>query len=212
MNMLYKFIAIEGNIGSGKTTLASLLSKDFNTRLILEQFSENPFLPRFYQSPKENAFPLELFFMAERYHQLKHGYEQDLFQPNVIADYYFIKSKLFAQRNLEADEFQLFNRLFEIMFSSVSTPDLVVYLYSDIDKLQKNIKKRGRIFEQEISDNYLEGIQEIYLDFFKKQNSFPVLILNISDVDFTKDVEVYHKIKSIVNKQYDNTVYRFELK
>ena len=212
MSMLYKFISIEGNIGSGKTTLATKLAKDFNTRLILEQFSDNPFLSRFYKSPKENAFPLELFFMAERYHQLKQGHEQDLFQPNIISDYFFIKSKLFAQRNLQADEFQLFNRLFEIMFSSISTPDLVVYLYSNIDKLQKNIKKRGRVFEQEISDNYLEGIQEIYLDFFKKQNNFPVLILNISNVDFKEDISVYHEIKRIINKQYDNTVYRFELK
>ena len=117
--MLYNFIAIERNIGSGKTTLATKLSKDFKARLLLEQFADNPFLPKFYESPEENAFPLELFFMAERYHQLKNKKEQDLFQPLTISDYFFMKSKLFAQNNLQSDEQQLFNRLFEIMLASL---------------------------------------------------------------------------------------------
>ena len=209
--MYYKFISIEGNIGVGKTTLAKRLSLDFKSRLLLEQFANNPFLPKFYKNPKEYAFPLELFFMAERYSQLKKHKEQDLFQPITIADYFFIKSKLFSDTNLGPDEKRLFNRLFEIMFSSLSTPDLVVYLYSNIDRLQKNIQKRGRVFEKEISNEYLQNIQEKYLDFLNKQNIFPVLILDVSEVDFIENKRVYQKIKSLISSKYDIGVHRFNL-
>ena len=209
--MYYKFISIEGNIGVGKTTLAKRLSLDFKSRLLLEQFANNPFLPKFYKNPKEYAFPLELFFMAERYSQLKKHKEQDLFQPITIADYFFIKSKLFSDTNLGPDEKRLFNRLFEIMFSSLSTPDLVVYLYSNIDRLQKNIQKRGRVFEKEISNEYLQNIQEKYLDFLNKQNMFPVLILDVSEVDFIENKRVYQKIKSLISSKYDIGVHRFNL-
>ena len=209
--MYYKFISIEGNIGVGKTTLAKRLSLDFKSRLLLEKFANNPFLPKFYKNPKEYAFPLELFFMAERYSQLKKHKEQDLFQPITIADYFFIKSKLFSDTNLGPDEKRLFNRLFEIMFSSLSTPDLVVYLYSNIDRLQKNIQKRGRVFEKEISNEYLQNIQEKYLDFLNKQNMFPVLILDVSEVDFIENKRVYQKIKSLISSKYDIGVHRFNL-
>ena len=209
--MYYKFISIEGNIGVGKTTLAKRLSLDFKSRLLLEQFANNPFLPKFYKNPKEYAFPLELFFMAERYSQLKKHKEQDLFQPITIADYFFIKSKLFSDTNLGPDEKRLFNRLFEIMFSSLSTPDLVVYLYSNIDRLQKNIQKRGRVFEKEISNEYLQNIQDKYLDFLNKQNMFPVLILDVSEVDFIENKRVYQKIKSLISSKYDIGVHRFNL-
>ena len=209
--MQYKHLAIEGNIGSGKTTLASMLSMDYNTRLILEEFSDNPFLPKFYQEPEKNAFPLELFFMAERYHQLKELKLQDLFQPNIVSDYFFVKSKLFAQNNLKQDELQLFNRLFDIMLSSLSKPDILLYLYADVDRLQKNIKKRGREFEQNISDEYLQNIQEKYLDFLKKQNDFPVLMLDVTDVDFVSDVSIYKKINELLKKEYELGVHNFVL-
>ena len=209
--MRYNFIAIEGNIGSGKTTLAEKLSKDLNAQLLLEQFADNPFLPRFYESPERNAFALELFFMAERYHQLKNQKEQDLFHPLTISDYFFMKSKLFAQNNLQSDEQQLFNRLFEIMFSSLSAPDLLIYLYADINRLQQNIKKRGRAFEQEISDIYLKNIQNRYLDYLRKQNIFPVLILDVSCVDFKSDKKVYKKIKELIHYEYELGVHRFNL-
>ena len=149
--MIYNHIAIEGNIGCGKTTLATMLSSDIDARLVLEQFADNPFLPKFYSDPEKHAFPLELFFMAERYHQLKNLKEQDLFKPQIVSDYFFVKSKLFAQNNLKKDEMQLFNRLFDIMLSSLSKPDLLVYLYSDVVRLQQNIKNRGRDFEQNIA-------------------------------------------------------------
>tara|TARA_B100000963_G_scaffold77857_1_gene65906 strand:+ start:10153 stop:10782 length:630 start_codon:yes stop_codon:yes gene_type:complete len=209
--MQYNHIAVEGNIGSGKTTLAGMLAADYNVRLILEKFADNPFLPKFYKEPEKNAFPLELFFMAERYHQLKSNKEQDLFQPQKISDYFFVKSKLFAQNNLKDDERQLFNRFFEIIFSSLRSPDLVVYLYSSIKRLRKNIIKRGRDFEQDISDKYLENIQHNYLDYLRKQNHFPVLMLDVSDVDFVKQKDVYDSIKELINNKYDIGVHRKEL-
>ena len=201
--MQYKHIAIEGNIGSGKTALSTMLSKDYKARLILEKFADNPFLPRFYQEPDRYAFPLELFFMAERYHQFKSFKEQDLFKPQVISDYFFMKSKLFAQNNLKKDEMQLFNILFDIMLSSLSRPDLVVYLYSDINRLQHNIKKRGRDFEQNISDAYLQSIQDKYLDYLRKQKEFPVLILDVTKVDFILDKDVYKIIKDYLMISYE---------
>ena len=209
--MLYNFIAIEGNIGSGKTLLATKLAKDFKARLLLEQFADNPFLPRFYESPEQNAFPLELFFMAERYHQLKFQKEQDLFQPLTISDYFFMKSKLFAQNNLQSDEYHLFTRLFEIMLSSLSVPDLLIYLYANISRLQQNIKKRGRTFEQDISEDYLQNIQNRYLDYLQKQNSFPVLVLDVSHVDFKTEQIVYEKIKKLIECKYKIGVHQFNL-
>ena len=209
--MLYSHIAIEGNIGSGKTTLATMLANDMDARLVLEQFADNPFLPKFYSDPEKHAFPLELFFMAERYHQLKNLKEQDLFKPQIVSDYFFVKSKLFAQNNLKKDEMQLFNRLFDIMLSSLSKPDLLVYLYSDVERLQQNIKNRGRDFEQNISNEYLQNIQEKYLDFLKKQNDFPVLMLDVTDVDFVSDVAIYKKINELLKKKYELGVHKFVL-
>ena len=200
--MLYSHIAIEGNIGSGKTTLATMLANDINARLVLEQFAENPFLPKFYSDPEKHAFPLELFFMAERYHQLKNLKEQDLFKPQIVSDYFFVKSKLFAQNNLKKDEMQLFNRLFDIMLSSLSKPDLLVYLYSDVERLQQNIKNRGRDFEQNISDEYLQNIQDKYLDFLRKQSDFPVLLLDVTNVDFVTDKNIYDKIGELIFVEY----------
>ena len=200
--MLYSHIAIEGNIGSGKTTLATMLSNDIDARLVLEQFADNPFLPKFYADPEKHAFPLELFFMAERYHQLKNLKEQDLFKPQIVSDYFFVKSKLFAQNNLKKDEMQLFNRLFDIMRSSLSNPDLLVYLYSDVERLQQNIKNRGRDFEQNISDEYLQNIQDKYLDFLRKQSDFPVLLLDVTNVDFVADKNIYDKIDELIFVEY----------
>ena len=209
--MLYSHIAIEGNIGSGKTTLATMLANDMDARLVLEQFADNPFLPKFYSDPEKHAFPLELFFMAERYHQLKNLKEQDLFKPQIVSDYFFVKSKLFAQNNLKKDEMQLFNRLFDIMLSSLSKPDLLVYLYSDVERLQQNIKNRGRDFELNISDEYLQNIQDKYLDFLRKQNDFPVLMLDVTDVDFVSDVSIYKKISELLKKEYELGVHKFVL-
>ena len=209
--MRYKFVAIEGNIGVGKTTLATMLAKEYNARLLLEKFKDNPFLPKFYKDPEKHAFPLELFFMAERYHQLKQQKEQDLFQPITIADYFFMKSKLFAQNNLQKDEKQLFNSLFEIMLSSLPNPNLLVYLYADVERLQQNIRKRGRSFEREITDEYLQNIQDRYLDYLRKQRHFPVLLLDVSKVNFKEDQKIYEVILRLLDSSYELGVHQFNL-
>ena len=209
--MRYKFVVIEGNIGAGKTTLAAMLAKQYNARLVLENFKENPFLPKFYKDPEKHAFPLELFFMAERYHQLKKQKEQDLFQPISIADYFFVKSKLFAQNNLKKDEQQLFNSLFNIMSSSLPKPDLLIYLYADVSRLQMNIKKRGRSFEQTITNEYLQNIQDRYLDYLRKQTYLPVLLLDISNVNFKEDKKTYETISALLDNTYAPGIHQIDL-
>ena len=200
--MQYNFICIEGNIGAGKTSLAEKIAKDFNARLVLESFSNNPFLPKFYKDPTNNAFPLELFFLAERYKQIKQLREQDIFLDFIVSDYFFIKSRLFAQNNLTEDELELFYRLFDIMLTNLPKPNLLIYLHADIQYLQKNIKKRDRAYEQDIADCYLLNIQKKYLDFFKKQNDFPVLIIDVTNADFIQNDSVYQKIFSAIKRSY----------
>ena len=197
MNMQFSFIVIEGNIGSGKTSLSKKIAQDFNGKIILEEFADNPFLPKFYKNAELNAFPLELFFMAERFQQLSsENIESDLFSEFSIADYSFFKSKLFAQNNLKEDELNLFNKLYSIMFSSVKKPDLLVYLHSDIKRLQANIKERGREYEQEIKDEYLKDIENKYFDYLKKQTNFQVLMLDVSKINFLEDKNIYNQIIS----------------
>ena len=200
--MSYNFIAIEGNIGSGKTSLASHIASDFKSELILESFSDNPFLPKFYKNPEKYSFSLELFFMSERYHQLKDKISSDLFFNNKISDYFFMKSRIFAKTNLQRDELLLFEKLFDIMLASLPAPDLLVYLHSDIKRLQANIRKRGREYEQNIMDSYLESIQDSYFDYLKKQNKSAVLIIDVTDVDFVNDFNTYSEIKRLISKKY----------
>ena len=201
MSLPFKFISIEGNIGSGKTSLVNKIINDFKGKVILEEFAENPFLPDFYKDPEKNAFPLEMFFMAERFQQLSSNINhQDLFSELTVADYSFFKSKLFAQNNLKENELDLFNRLYNIMFSSIKKPDLLIYLHSDIKRLQQNIKKRGRKYERNISDNYLKSIETRYFNYINKQNSYNVLILDITNVNFIKDQSIYAEIIAEINK------------
>ena len=197
MNIPFSFINIEGNIGSGKSSLSKKIATDFDANLILEEFENNPFLPKFYEDPEKNAFPLELSFMAERFQQLI-GKESNLnlFSKIKIADYSFFKSKLFAQNNLKEDEYNLFNKLYNIMFSSIKHPELLIYLHSNIERLQKNIQLRGREYEQNIDNEYLKNIEQKYFDYLKKQDNFPVLIIDVSNIDFVKDKKHYQKIIS----------------
>jgi deoxyadenosine/deoxycytidine kinase len=182
--MNYHFITIEGNIGAGKTTLAHLLSRHYNARLVLEEFADNPFLPKFYENPKLYAFPLELFFMAERYKQLKDLIQQkDLFQNVTISDYLFTKCLLFAKVNLPEDEFRLYQRLFEIIHQQLVQPDLLIYLHTPVSRLQQNIKKRNRSYEQKIPDEYLFNIQETYTHYIKQHN-IKTLFIDASNADF----------------------------
>ncbi|MCH2214922.1 MAG: deoxynucleoside kinase [Flavobacteriales bacterium] len=200
--MNYGYIAIEGNIGSGKTSLSKMLAKRYDAQLVLEEFENNEFLPKFYKDPRRHAFTLEMSFLAERYHQLSSlGSHVSLFNSVRISDYLLSKSLIFAASNLSDDELRLFRKVFDIMFKTVPNPDLLVYLYSDTDRLLKNIRKRGRRYEQSIKREYLSLVQSKYLDFLRKQSSgMRVLILDVSQVDFVKDSFVYENMLSVIEK------------
>jgi len=208
----YPYIVVEGNIGSGKTTLVQKLSAYLNARAFYEEFSDNPFLPKFYSDPEKHAFPLELSFLAERYHQLKNELNsRDLFHKSIISDYYLSKSLIFAEINLPEDEFNLYNSLFSIIHQKLPKPSLYIYLYSDVDRLQINIKARGRAYEMEIEDSYLAQIQESYLLFINQQTDFPVLLLNTTKIDFVNSVSDFESIVSCWNKEYSKGVHRIML-
>ena len=151
----YKYICVEGNIGAGKTSFCQLIKTEYNCKLILEQFADNPFLPLFYNDPQRYAFTVELFFMTERYKQLQNELTQDLFYDFTIADYTFVKTLLFARQNLKDDEYRMFQKMFNVLSQNFPNPDILVYLHRDVDMLQGNIKKRGRQYEATISDDYL---------------------------------------------------------
>jgi deoxyguanosine kinase len=201
--MNYHFITIEGNIGAGKTTLAHLLAKHFNARLILEKFADNPFLPKFYEDPSKYAFPLELFFMAERFKQLKELLQQrDMFQNLTISDYLFTKCLLFAKVTLPEDEFRLYQRLFEIIHQQLIEPDLLIYLHAPVTKLQVNIKKRNRSYEQNIPDEYLFNIQETYTNYIKQHN-IKTLFIDASNADFLSNENHIKVVIEALGKEYD---------
>ncbi|MDO7172934.1 2-amino-4-hydroxy-6-hydroxymethyldihydropteridine diphosphokinase [Mariniflexile sp. AS56] len=186
------YVAIEGNIGAGKTSLANKIAHDFNARLILERFADNPFLPKFYQDAARYAFPLEMSFLAERYQQISDDLSQlDLFKDFIVSDYDVFKSLIFSKVTLQEDEFKLYRKLFYLMYKELRKPDLYVYLYQNTERLQANIKKRGRDYEQSIDNDYLEKINTGYLDFLKTQNEFNVKIIDISDRDFIENRNDY---------------------
>ena len=203
--MNYHFITIEGNIGAGKTTLAHLLSKHYNARLVLEAFADNPFLPKFYENPQQFAFPLELFFMAERYKQLKELITQkDLFQNVTISDYLFTKCLLFAKVNLPEDEFRLYQRLFEIIHQQIVQPDLLIYLHSPVQKLQENIRKRKRPYEQNIPNEYLFRIQETYTQYIRQHN-VKTLFVDASNADFLGNEKHLNVILDALEHDYGDS-------
>ena len=202
--MNYHYITIEGNIGAGKTTLAHLLSRHYNARLILEQFADNPFLPKFYENPKLHAFPLELFFMAERYKQLKDlVHTKDLFHQFTISDYLFTKCLLFAKVNLPEEEFRLYQKLFEIIHQQITQPDLLIYLHAPVQKLQENIKKRQRVYEQSISDEYLFNLQQTYTHYIKQHN-IKTLVIDASNADFLGNEKQLKVIIDALENDYED--------
>lgn len=202
--MNYQFITIEGNIGAGKTTLANLLSKHYNARLILEEFADNPFLPKFYENPEQFAFPVELFFMAERFKQLKELLSQkDMFQTLTISDYLFTKCLLFAKVTLPEDEFRLYQRLFDIIHQQLIQPDILIYLHAPVSKLQSNIRKRNRSYEQNISDDYLFNLQETYTHYIKQHN-IKTLFVDASNADFINNEKHLQVILDALEKEYDH--------
>ena len=198
----YNYIAIEGNIGAGKTTLACRIAEDFNAKTILERFADNPFLPKFYNDQSRYAFPLEMSFLADRYQQLSDDLAQfDLFKDFLIADYHIFKSLIFAKVTLAEDEYRLYKTLFDIIYKEMQKPDLYIYLYQDTERLLQNIKRRGRSYEQDISAEYLDKINKGYLDYIKSQTDLNVLIINVSDRDFVERQEDYIFILKEIEKK-----------
>ncbi|MEO7120610.1 MAG: deoxynucleoside kinase [Ginsengibacter sp.] len=209
--MKYNFITIEGNIGAGKTTLAHLLSKRMNARLILEEFADNPFLPKFYENQQQYAFPLELFFMAERYKQLKDLLQtKDMFQHVTISDYLFTKCLLFAKVNLPDEEFLLYQKLFDIINPQLVQPDLLIYLHAPVSKLKENIKKRNRSYEQGIAAEYLFSLQETYTQYIKQHN-ITTLYIDASSADFLGNEKHLDTIISALEQDYDTGQHYLQL-
>ena len=199
----YQFIAIEGNNGAGKTTLCRLLAERYGCALVLEQFTDNPFLPFFYEQPERYAFPVELFFMSERHKQLlEHFAGPDLFQSLTVADYFFLKTLLFAKNNLNEEEFRLFQRLFSVLNATFPKPDLLLYLHRPVPVLQNQIRSRGRDMERLISDDYLEELQQAYLDFFKQETEIPIVVLDLQDADFLRHESVLQSIATLLEQSY----------
>jgi deoxyadenosine/deoxycytidine kinase len=198
----FNYIAIEGNIGAGKTTLSTKLAEDCNAKLVLERFADNPFLPKFYKDQSRYAFPLEMSFLADRYQQLSDDLAQfDLFKDFVVADYHIFKSLIFAKVTLQEDEFRLYKTMFDIIHKEMPKPDLYVYLYQNTERLLENIKKRGRSYEQEIPADYLEKINQGYLDYIKTQTDLNVLIIDVSDLDFVKKQEDYIRVLDSIKRK-----------
>lgn len=199
----FDFLAVEGNIGTGKTTFCRMLERDFGCRLILEQFTDNPFLPFFYENPERYAFPVELFFMTERHKQLQELLSQaELFPSTTVSDYYFIKTLLFARNNLNETEFRLFERLFRILNQSFRDPDVLLYLHRPVDELVRNIHNRGRAIEQNIRADYLKGIESAYFTYFRTQGTFPVLVLDLGPIDFQENEKAYEGMLDLLRRKH----------
>lgn len=198
----FNYVAFEGNIGAGKTTLVHKIAEDFNGKTVLERFADNPFLPKFYKDQNRYAFPLEMSFLADRYQQLADDLAQfDLFKDFIVADYHIFKSLIFAKITLAEDEYRLYRNLFDIIYKEMPKPDLYVYLYQNTERLLQNIKKRGRVYEQNIEASYLDKINNGYLEYIKSQTDLNVLIIDVSDRDFVKKHEDYLYILNEIKKK-----------
>lgn len=209
--MNHHFITVEGNIGAGKTTLTHLLAKHFNARIILEEFDENPFLPKFYENQQQYAFPVELFFMAERYKQLKDMvHTKDLFQSITVSDYLFTKCLLFAKVTLPEEEFRLYQKLFDIIHQQLIFPDILIYLHAPVQKLQANIKKRNRQYEQHIPDDYLFNLQETYTSYIKQHN-IKTIFIDASNADFLNNQKHLQIVIDALEKDLEHGQHYFTL-
>lgn len=200
--MRYGYIAFEGLIGAGKTTVARRVAEDLNARLVLEEFDDNPFLPRFYAEPERYAFSVELSFLAQRYHQLKRVTERDLFHACTVADYSIGKSLVFARVTLPPDEAALFMDLYDIMYADLPRPDLLVYLHLPVDRVRERIRSRGRSYEQNIAVDYLVRLQERYLDHLQKLDGQRVLVLEIGDHDLRVTGPGYDRLMDLLSEDH----------
>lgn len=194
-----RYICIEGNIGAGKTTLCQMIALEHNCKLILEEFANNPFLEYFYRDPGRYAFTVELFFLSERQKQVElEAIPADLFYPFIISDYSILKSLLFARTNLSPEEYKLFYKIYHALTHNLPKPDLILYIHRETEHVQKNITKRGRLFENDITDEYLYKIQESYFEFFKSQQVIPVVVIDLGNEDFTSNSNVFKEIEKII--------------
>lgn len=208
----HRYICIEGNIGSGKTSLCTRLAKRFNGKLILEQFTDNPFLPFFYRDPERYAFPVEIFFMTERHKQMqRHILTHDLFAEHIFSDYFFTKTMLFAKNNLNNEEFRIFQHLFQLLEHAFPHPDILVYLHRSTGKLMEMIANRQRAMETPITEEYLLKIQHTYFDYFRSENAFPILIIDVEDMDFLKNKEHMDEIIKLMSQKYNPGVHRVSI-
>jgi deoxyguanosine kinase len=199
---MINYLVIEGNIGAGKTSLATMIAEKHNARLILEQYADNPFLPEFYRDPNRYSFPLELSFLAARYQQLhRELISPDLFKPLTVADYFFSKSLVFAKITLQTDEYNLYRQLFDIIYQQLPKPDLYVYLHVSVSKLISNIRKRGRDYEQDIVPEYLEKLQQSYFEYLRSVQDMKIIVLEMEHLDFFSVKRHYSLIEDAIFHQ-----------
>lgn len=209
MKIPYNYVVVEGTIGAGKTTLSTMLARDYNAELVLERFADNPFLEKFYKDPVHYAFPVEMTFLMDRYQQLRNLLTaRDLFTDFVLGDYFIDKCLLFSKNNLSQDEFALFKKVFDTISGFLPKPDLILYLYTNPDRLLKQIAKRNRDFEKDITKEYLSDIQEKYLTYFRENQQIPILLLDTENVDFVENPSDYQKIKTLVTNHYEAGIRR----
>ena len=202
--MEYNYFVIEGNIGAGKTSLVTRLGEELKAKIILERFADNPFLPKFYSDPDRYSFPVELSFLADRYHQLKEELStRNIFSSLIIADYYFSKSLIFASNTLKQDEYNLYRQIYNIIHRHFPLPDLYIYLHLPVDRLLSHIRKRDRDYEQTITAEYLMKLQTKYFEYFKVQRDMKILIIDISNIDFVNNLNDYLIIRDyILNEKH----------
>ncbi|MBP5562589.1 MAG: deoxynucleoside kinase [Bacteroidales bacterium] len=209
MKIPYNYVVVEGTIGAGKTTLSTMLARDYNAELVLERFADNPFLEKFYKDPLHYAFPVEMTFLMDRYQQLRNLLTaRDLFTDFVLGDYFIDKCLLFSKNNLSQDEFALFKKVFDTISGFLPKPDMILYLYTNPDRLLKQIAKRNRDFEKDITKEYLSDIQEKYLTYFRENQQIPILLLDTENVDFVENPSDYQKIKTLVTNHYEAGIHR----
>ena len=209
----YQYICIEGNIGAGKTTFCEMMAKEISCKLVLEEFADNPFLPYFYKEPKRFALPMELFLMAERYKQLQNQIlHRDLFNDYIISDYTFVKTLLFAKNNLPEEEYRLFHQLFEVLNDQIPQPDLLVYLHRSVPNLITQINLRGRSYEKSIAPEYLLGLQNMYFEYFRNEIKFPILLIDLDQINFVEHREHFEHIKKFMSDDLGPGLHRITIK
>ena len=199
------YIAVEGPIGVGKTSLANLISKELGARLVLEQFEENPFLPEFYKDPERYSFQTQLFFLLQRYRQQQELKQVDMFQNLLITDYLFVKDRLFASLNLNEKEMLLYDTVANLLEKNIIRPDLVIYLQADTDTLMNNIARRGREMEEDISKDYIDALGQVYTEYFFRYQDSPLVIINTSNIDFVHNENDLKEIINFIRKPVSGT-------